>query len=133
MVADPDVDARIEQAVLLQNRQQQTAQGHLTGRDIDGAGLQIPSLGQLRLARLDMLEGDADVGIQPLALRRQLHAPVRPGEQRAAQLAFQIADGARQVRLVVDQLSCRLREIAAFRNIIKDPVIVIIYVHTCLL
>ena len=38
-----------------------------------------------------------------------------------------------KVRLVVDQLSCRLREIAAFRNIIKDPVIVIIYVHTCLL
>ncbi len=103
-----DMDARIKQAVLLQNRQQQTAQCHLAGRDIDGAGLQVPGLGKLRLARLDMLEGDAHMGIQPLALRRQLHAPVRPGEQRTAQLTIQIADGARQIRLVVQQELCRL-------------------------
>ena len=108
MVADADVNARIQKTVLFQHRQKQAAQRHLAGGDIHRAVLQIAVFGQLRLARINVLHGNADVLIQSFALRRQLHPLFGSQKQRAAQLGFQLFDGARHVRLVVQKQLCRL-------------------------
>ena len=101
MVADADMDAGVEKAEFFEHGQQQAAQRDLACGDVHGAGLQRAALGDLRFAGFDMLERDAHVGVQALALRRQFHAAVCAQKQWTPEFAFQVFDGARHIRLVI--------------------------------
>ena len=101
MVADADMDAGVEKAEFFEHGQQQAAQRDLACGDAHGAGLQRAALGNFRFAGFDMLERDAHVGVQALALRRQFHAAVCAQKQWTPEFAFQVFDGARHVRLVI--------------------------------
>ena len=67
--------------------------------------------------------------VERLALRRQNQAAVRPGKERAAQLRLQRFDRAGEIRLAVLQQRRRLRQIAAFRGVVNDPLIFVVNIH----
>ena len=74
------------------------------------------------------------MGIESLALRRQLHAAAGAQEQAAAELRLEIVHGARQVRLaVLDQRLRRAGKAAVPRYGFKDAVIIQRNVHVFLL
>lgn len=72
------------------------------------------------------------MGIEGLALRRQLHAAAGAQEQAAAELRLEIVHGARQVRLAVDQRLRRAGKAAVPRYGFKDAVIIQRNVHVFL-
>ena len=104
-------------------------QRQFAGRHIDAALLHVPAGDNFRLARLDVFHCDGDAVEQPFTFRGQRHAAVVANEQRTAQLALQRLDGARQVRLAVEQQLRRMRNAAISGDIIKNPIIIIADVH----
>ena len=129
MVADAQMHARMARTELPQHRQQQTAQRALARGEKHAPVLERPVLRDGGLPCLDLSKGHADVPVERLALRRQDQAAVRPGEERAAQLRFQRFDRTGEIRLAVLQQRRRLRQIAALRGVVKDPVIFVVDIH----
>ena len=103
MVADACANPGIEHAKFFEHWQKQAAQCDLARRDENRARLQILALGYLFFARLDVLDGDLDVLIQLLTLRRQAHAAVCARKQGAAELAFEVLYRPCQIGLVVQK------------------------------
>ena len=76
-----------------------------------------------------MLEGQGNVGVQLLPLRRQPRAPVGADEQLAAQRRFQVLDGPRNVGLVAAQDFRRLGKALISGRVVKNPIAVIADIH----
>ena len=104
-------------------------QCNLARRDKNGALFKIAAPDDFRLARLDALERDADMLIQPLSFARQLHSAIVPDKQRASQLALKRFDRPGQIRLIVQQNLCRAGDIPILGYIVKNPVIVVTDIH----
>ena len=129
MVADFEPDTGIHHSEFFQHRKQDAVQCNLACRDKNGALFKIAAPDDFRLARLDALERDADMLIQPLPFARQLHSAIVPDKQRASQLALKRFDRPGQIRLIVQQNLCRAGDIPILGYIVKNPVIVVTDIH----
>ena len=133
LVRNAQADGGIFAVKTAEHLQQHGMQGRLAAGDGDHAAAQFALALQLGLARAQLLHGGRDVGIESLALRRQLHAAAGAQEQAAAELRLEIVHGARQVRLAVDQRLRRAGKAAVPRYGFKDAVIIQRDVHVILL
>ena len=122
MIADFQANAGIQAPIPFKCRQQRAMQRDLTGGNVHGTRRHITAFDDFRFSRFDVFKGDANMGVQFFALRRQLHAPVGSNEQRTSELALKRFDRARQIRLIVQQL-CRAGNTAALCDVIKNPIV----------
>ena len=115
---------RIAPPELLQHRQQQAPQSHLTGADGECAALQLPFHGKLPLGSLQVGHGGLYMGKEPFPLRCQPYASVGPGKQLTAKLAFQQLDDPGHIGLVGVEQFCGTGDAPTSGGMIEHAVVV---------